>query len=275
MKLPIISSSILVSIMLLAGCSSGKNEAIQEDLDGWRKEGQVLKSINNVNFNFPDSGFAFENRDALVEECFQAMQSNSQIMGIEDFGDTIQIRFLRSRADMKILAGMTASGTAHPHIQTLYVVADPSEKIKPPIKHELMHLMAMLDWGYPHYTSTWINEGLATYAEDNCNGYSASEVYRYLLEKDMLLPIESLIRGFFDRPEMIAYHQSAYAVEYLIATHGLENFKRLWREGFDAFESIYGVKFQEMKKELDAAVLQEHPDLPNIDWESFKEGCMK
>jgi len=29
-------------------------------VDGWEKEGQVLKSIKNVAFNFPDNGFAYE-----------------------------------------------------------------------------------------------------------------------------------------------------------------------------------------------------------------------
>jgi hypothetical protein len=83
---------------------------------------------------------------ALVKECFDAMQSNLQLIKLEDFTDTIHIHFLRSRKDMSLLTGRKATGIAHPHLKTLYVVADSSEKVKPTIKHELMHLMAMLKW---------------------------------------------------------------------------------------------------------------------------------
>lgn len=266
--------SIFVLIALI-GCSNNQSDSEPVELDGWEKEGQVLKSIANINFNFPDNGFAFENRDDLIDECFEAMQSNAQVIDLDEFTDTIRIRFLKSREDMNVITGMYATGMAYPHNKTLYVVADSSEKVKPPIKHELMHLIAMLEWGYPHYTSTWINEGLATYAEDNCNGYSVSEIYSYFLDTDKLIHIDSLTTDFYNQPEMVCYHQSAYVVEHLLNNYSINQFKRLWIEGFDSFESIYSVSFQEMKKELDQSILKEHPEVPNIDWETFKEGCLK
>ena len=176
---------------------------------------------------------------------------------------------------MHTLTGMSATGMAHPHIKTLFVVADSSERVKPPIKHELMHLMAMLKWGYPHFTSTWINEGLAAYAENNCNGYSVAEVYRYFLHTDQLIPIDALVTAFYQQPEMIAYHQSAYVVEYLLEFYSMKQFKRLWTEGFNNFEAIYEMSFPEMKKQWEANVIKKHPEVPTINWEVFKEGCMK
>jgi hypothetical protein len=74
---------------------------------------------------------------------------------------------------------------------------------------------------------------------------------------------------------MISYHQSAYVVEYLLTNYSIEQFKRFWSEGFESFESIYGVGFKEMKTNLDKSVIKQYPDVPNIDWESFEEGCMK
>lgn len=262
-------------LLVLIGCSNSQSGSKSVELSGWEKEGQVLKSIANINFNFPDHGFAFESRNDLIDECFDAMQSDIQIIDLDEFTDTIRIRFLKTRNDMSVITGMYATGMAYPHNKTLYVVADSSEKIKPPIKHELMHLIAMLEWGYPHNTSTCINEGLATYAEDNCNGYSVSEIYRYFLDTDQLIHIDSLTTDFYHQPEMVGYHQSAYVVEYLLNNYSINQFKRLWKEGFDSFESIYSVSFQEMQKELDKSILKEHPEVPNIDWETFKEGCMK
>jgi len=262
-------------LLVLMGCSNSQSGSKSVELSGWEKEGQVLKSIANINFNFPDHGFAFESRNDLIDECFDAMQSDIQIIDLDEFTDTIRIRFLKTRNDMNVLTGMYATGMAYPHNKTLYVVADSSEKVKPPIKHELMHLIAMLEWGYPHNTSTWINEGLATYAEDNCNGYSVSEIYRYFLDTDQLIHVDSLTTDFYHQPEMVGYHQSAYVVEYLLNNYSINQFKRLWKEGFDSFESIYSVSFHEMQKELDKSILKEHPEVPNIDWETFKEGCMK
>lgn len=258
----------IIILMLLIGCSIKKE-------NGWIKEGQVLKTIKNVKFNFPDSGFAFDNKNDFVEQCFDAMQSNKQIIDLDDFTDTIQIRFLRSRDEMNLLTGMSATGISQPHINTLYVVADLSEKVKPPIKHELMHLIAMLDWGYPHYTSTWLNEGLATFAEDNCNEYKVSQIYRYFIDTDKLIHVDSLATKFYNQSEMIGYHQSAYIVEYLLKNYSIEQFKRLWTNGFDSFESIYSFGFQEMKMGIERSVLQKHPKAPVIDWEVFKQGCMK
>ncbi|MFT5280017.1 MAG: hypothetical protein ACI9P8_001656 [Bacteroidia bacterium] len=262
-------------ISTLIGCSEPKTNTKPVDDTEWKTEAQVLKRIENVNFNFPANGNAFDNKNDLVKECFEAMESNLQLIELSAFTDTIQIRFLRSRKDMKVLTGMGATGIAQPHINTLYVVADSSEKVKPPIKHELMHLIAMLKWGYPHYNSTWINEGLAALAENNCNGYNVAEIYRYLLETDKLIHVDSLTTSFYSQSEMISYHQSAYVVEYLLKNYSIEQFKRFWSEGFEHFESIYGIGFQEMKTNLEKSVTKQYPDVPNIDWESFEEGCMK
>jgi hypothetical protein len=77
------------------------------------------------------------------------MQNNIQIIGLNYFTDTIQIRFLQSRNDMNLLTRRADTGIAQSHIKTLYVVVDSSEKVKPPNKHELMHRIAMLErfWG--------------------------------------------------------------------------------------------------------------------------------
>lgn len=271
MRKTIILIPSITILMVTIGCSDKREESSLNEEDDWKKESQVLKTIKNVHFNFPDSGFAFDNKTAFIGESFEAIQSNSQLIGLDKFNDTIQIRFLASRDKMFWLTRTSASGIAYPHINTLYVVAD--GKKKPPIKHELMHLIVMLKWGYPHHSSTWVNEGLAAHAEDDCNGYNVAEIYRFLIEKEMLLPIDSLTTDFYGQPEMIAYHQSAYIVKYLLGNYNLEQFRDLWANGLGSFEAIYGMSFSEMKAELDNAIMEEYPKTPNIIWETFKEGC--
>ena len=47
---------------MLLGCSENRKNTSMIAVDGWEKEGQVLKSIKNVTFNFPDNGFAYERK---------------------------------------------------------------------------------------------------------------------------------------------------------------------------------------------------------------------
>ena len=264
---------ILLSSFVLMACSEQKISGLEED--GWTTESQVLKTIENINFNFPASGYAFDNKSDFVDECFDALQSNLQLLKLDEFTDTIQIRFLSSREDMSLLTGRKATGIAYPHLNTLYVVADSTENVKPPIKHELLHLIAMLKWGYPHYSSTWINEGFATYAENNCNGFNVAEIYRYFMETEQVIHIDSLTQDFYKQPEMVSYHQSAYVAEYLHANYSIDQFKRLWTEGYNNFEAIYGIDFQEVKTKLEKSVVNKYPKAPKVDWETFKEGCKK
>lgn len=261
-----------ISIFLLfVSCSEQTAKVELSDQDGWHKESQIVKVIKNVNYNFPGSGYAYDNKEVLIDKCFESMRQNIQIIGLNDFKDTIQIRFLNSRDDMFWLTRTSASGIAYPHINTLYVVADGENN--PPIKHELMHLIAMLNWGQANYSSTWINEGLATYAEDNCNGYNVAQIYRYFLGKNMLISVDSMATDFYAQPEMVAYHQSAFIVEYLLTNYTLDQFRELWTKGFDSFQNIYGISFSEMKKQLEKSVLKKYPTIPDIKWDVFKEGC--
>ena len=262
---------IILPLFLFFGCSENRKNTSMIAVDGWGKEGQVLKSLKNVAFNFPDSGFAYERKSDYVKQCLEAIQSNVQIIGLESFSDTIQIRFLRSREDMFWLTGSKPSGMANPYVNTVYLVADGNKT--PPIKHELMHLITMLEWGYPHVSSTLINEGLAAYAEDNCNGYNVAQIYRYFMETDKLIDIDSLTSDFYAQSEMIGYHQSACVVEYLLNNYNNEQFKQLWTQGFDSFESMYGISFSKAKVDLEKALLKKYPSAPDIDWETFKEGC--
>lgn len=261
---------ILSLFLISISCQESKINKQSNENDGWNKVGQVEKTIKNINFTFPDSGFAFENKKKLIEESFDAMKADSELIKLK-FNDTIFIRFLNAREEMLPLTATTASGSAWPHINTLYAVSN--ENSKPPIKHELMHLIAMLEWDYPPSSTTWMNEGLGTFAENNCIGRNVAEIYRYLLETDRLIQMDSLTSDFYKQPEMIAYHQSAYIVEYLLANYSIEKFEKLWKSGFSKFEEIYGLSFDKVKSDYEKELKKRYPSAPRIDFERFNEGC--
>lgn len=270
-------------LLFLIACKPKINLEINDSdtgSNGWRLEQQVVKDVSNYEFTFPNKGFAYDNRDAFIEECLDAVESNCALIGLPEFKEPIKVRFVSSRAEMKRFTGMAASGTANSWTRQIHFAAyneaeDTTGKTitKPPIKHELMHMISQLTWGYPNHDLTWMNEGLAAYAENNCNGFNVAQIYRFLLEEDLLISMDSLSNDFYRTEEMIAYHQSAYWVEYLITRFGIDKFVALWQSGFARFKEVYEMPFNDMLIEINQNITAEMPTKPEIVWVEFKKGC--
>ena len=145
--------------------------------------------------------------------------------------------------------------------------------VNPPIKHELMHIVSMTAWGAPPNDNHWLNEGLATFAENNCSGFSVAAIYRFFLEEKLLVSIETLANNFYEVEEMVSYHQSAYIVEFLITKYGIPKFEAFWKSGFSNLENIYGVNASELEIAINNHILKLHPESLDINWESLKNGC--
>ena len=176
-----------------------------------------------------------------------------------------------SRQEMIPLTNSKSTGITYPHIKTCYLVLN--NKVKPPLKHELTHLITMLQWDYPYPKSTWMNEGLSTFMTNNCNGYSVSEINRFFMEKNQIIGIDSLTNNFYNNSEMISYHQSGQIVGYLIEEYGLERFEKLWKFEFDKFHSIYDLSFSNVLDEMEKKLLNKYPKVPKIDHDLFMKGC--
>tara|TARA_R110002096_G_scaffold435720_1_gene662258 strand:+ start:876 stop:1721 length:846 start_codon:yes stop_codon:yes gene_type:complete len=263
---------VFILFPALIGCNQRGEHSKPLNSDGWVKETKVSKLIKNVNFVFPEAGYAFENKEALIKQTFDAIEDNKRILKKSEFNDTIYVRVMSSRDEMFIYTGTRAYGNAYPYWSTLNIVSN-EDALNPPIKHEMMHLMAMLDWDYPKRNSTWINEGIATYSANNCNGYNVAQIYRFFMAEDKLIPIEDLVSNFYGNSEMVSYHQSGYIVQYLLENYTIDQFKQLWTGGFEKFENIYGLSYQEIENNLKKAVVEKYPEVPKIDWEVFSQGC--
>jgi|GEM_PF-619674 len=245
----------------------------------WQIETIVTKQINNLYFTFPSEGYAYENRDALVEKSLLAIKENCQLINDTSFTEFTRIRFVASKEEMLLHADYYVNALANIDTRSIHMkVTNENDNeedniITPPIKHEMMHIVSMTEWGTPGAGNNWLNEGLATYSENNCSGYSVSEMYRYFLEEKMLAPLESLAYQFYQTQEMISYHQSAYVVEYLISNYGLPKFEALWKDGFLSMENIYGFTPSQLETTINKYVMEIHPKPPKIDWETLSKGC--
>ena len=172
---------------------------------------------------------------------------------------------------MEAEVGMPASGWTNMWTREIHIVA--TDEFNPPISHELLHMISMTTWGYPSQDLIWLNEGLATTTEKYCNGHTVGEIYRYFLEEDLLIAMDTLTSDFFSAPDMISYHQSAHIVDYLITNYGLSKFIELWQNGFSAFERVYEMPFHQMEELINKKTLEDYPTVVDIDWEVFSEGC--
>ncbi len=116
------------------------------------------------------------------------------------------------------------------------------------ISHEFAHVMvgSAVDHCYSSIP-TWLNEGLAVYAEgglDDNSEYLLSEA----IEDDQLLSVRSLSDSFAEHTDMarLSYAQSYSLVDFLIDTYGQEAMLELlqtFQDGYrydTALEKVYG-----------------------------------
>lgn len=245
----------------------------------WELKSQITKQMDNLYFTFPAEGYGYKNREMFLKQCVDAFSENCKMINDPEYTEFTRIMFVDSKEQMLLHSDLyITGGVANIHSRSIHMLvsdkgSESEKRTNPPIKHEIMHMVSMTAWGPPPPNVTWLNEGLATYAANNCSGYTVSEIYRFFLEKKMLLSIDTLANNFRQTKEMISYHQSACIVEYLIKNFGIEKFEIFWKNGYSSFEPIYGISYAQLVLDLNKHIMKEHPIAPAIDWSVLKEGC--
>ena len=262
MKLGKITSLLLVVLAFSCSNELKKNE-------DWSKVIRENKTIDNITYHF-SSQIDVSRRDLAIEECQNAVIDNLLLIKEIDFTNKMDVEFLESRKEMLKYTGMGAQGMAFPDRNTFFTLLKDEGS---PIKHEMMHMIAMYKWDTPPYSSTWMNEGLATYAGGTCSEYSLSEIYKYFIQSEKAITMNHLTNNFYGNPEMIAYTQSAFVCKYLIDNYGMEKFKLLWKKGYSEMQIVYGFNSEELELNLAAYVTEKHPSDIEFDWEEFNKGC--
>ncbi len=235
--------------------------------NAWEDQCKSSKTVGNLRFTFP-SEVPVDERLRYIDRNLKCVSECLTLVEETIFTDSIEVEFLQSRAEMGKYLGWPASGMAYPDRKTMFcIVAD-----KTPVKHEWMHMITMLKWGEPSPSLTWMNEGLATYA-DRCSPYSNEEIYAYFLRNGKLIPTEGLVHQFYEQNDVISYFQSAYLVEYLLGKYGITKFRELWKSDITRFDKVYGLSMTELTDEIAEKFHKEHPGTITFDWELFEKGC--
>ena len=256
----------LLLILSLCSCAAQKKSTNEEN---WTKITTETKTINNITYYFP-SEVEIPRRNLAIEECQKAIEENLKLIGETEFNNIIDVEFLRTRKEMLKYGGMAAQGLALPESDVLFSLLKDKGS---PIKHEMMHMITMYKWGTPPTSSTWMNEGLATYAGGTCFKYSLEEIYKYFIQSDKLIAMDKLSQDFYKNPDMIAYTQSAFICKFLIENYGILKFKELWKNGYEKLNEIYGFGSQTLEKNLKDYINRKYPTNISFDWEEFNKGC--
>lgn len=144
-----------------------------------------------------------------------------------------------------------AGGIAFPNYgSTILGIAPDQEAWKSQVvPHELVHLVVgeLMFNCYGVWLPTWLNEGLARYAESQIDASDLSQ-FQAALEADQLPPLKTLAAGFsaYGADASVSYTQSYIVVKYLIDEYGSDKMAELLntvKSGNridDALETVYG-----------------------------------
>lgn len=260
----------VLTVLTLTSCNDNRFSNKKEtDKDEWSKIITETKTVNNITYYFP-SEIDIQRRNSAIKECQKSIEENLKLIEETEFDNKMDIEFVRSRKEMLKYTGMAAQGMAFPDRDVFFTLLKDTGS---PIKHEMMHMITMYKWGTPPISSTWMNEGLATYAGGTCFEYSLEEIYKYFIQSSKLISMNKLSQDFYENPDVIAYTQSAFISKYLIENYGISKFKELWKNGYEKLNEIYGFDSQTLERALRDYINRKYPKNINFNWEEFDKGC--
>jgi peptidase MA superfamily protein len=217
--------SIVAFITVAAGCCAASPSA--DSL--FKHNGFFWKSVftKHLRLHFEPGTFAENRIEYLKLSEEKAFARNLDLLETKTYPLQIDVFVLASRERMKQLLGRETNGIAFPETKVVCFILN--EKVNASEAHELMHVMAKHVWqGKP---KTWLNEGLATYADDLWYGYRLHNLNKYLLQQGKLIPLEKLIEHFGESSVMITYPQAGSFVKYLYEQYGADKVRDLWSSG--------------------------------------------
>ena len=211
---------------------------------------QVI-SGGNINLHYYKGGQAFG--QALHDAAAQALERLSQDVGLRP-EKPIDIYIYANTNDLKeaILYEPTwIGGQAFPenNIIIIGVSTDELDWGKSTEAHELAHvLVGHLTFSCLGFIPTWLNEGLAKYAD---GGPDSADLAQFDQAKaaNQLFALASLTGGFPEDPDRarLAYSESYSVVNFLLLTYGRDKMTALLialRNGAtteEALQSVYGI----------------------------------
>jgi len=119
------------------------------------------------------------------------------------------------------------------------IVLVQNDSVRSYARHEVMHAVSLRAWGWPG-PRPWLMEGLATFADGQCQSSTVLAVARDLLKARPMLRTQDVIENFVEmaRTERAtAYVLAGSLVDYLWSSRGRNGFHQLWT-GHDSLSDV-------------------------------------
>lgn len=213
--------------------------------------------------------------DTLLERNEGYLRAQLDVLQADDFGKVIDVFYFNSRDQIKTVVNKPFRALADAASLTMLAVRNQTEVGRD--AHEIMHVVSYDLWGEWEQRNelAWLGEGLATYADEPCNGHPMSELAAHiLLNTEDAAPLDSLALRFRDYPEMVGYPLMASFVEFIIDVYGVETLRQLWIRAYDGLESVMGKDAALIETEWHEYLLGKWPNPEVSDWPELKQtGC--
>lgn len=236
-------------ILLFAILLLNLNAFAQKRLDNLRSNSNfewVVDSLDmNLTLYYERNTYAEKHIDVLKIRIKNHLTSTLNFIGVDGYGKPIHYFILEDRERMKVLVGYETNGNANPKHNFLTAIF--SENIKAAYSnHELFHLIAMNLWGYPE---TWINEGMAVYADNSWNGYNLHELSKFLIDNDKFVSIDSIAKDLRKYDSMLTYPLLGSFAKFIDETYGRETIEAIWIKGRKGLKKHVGRSLDDLQKE--------------------------
>ena len=213
--------------------------------------------------------------DTLLAQNETYLSSHLAILGAEKYDWIIDVFYFDSRDQIKEIVTKPFRALADAANMTVLAVRNDSDVARD--AHEIMHVVSYDLWGgwERRNEEAWLGEGLATYADLPCNGYTMSVLAAHMLKNtDEAVGLDSLALSFRKYPEMIGYPLMASFVEFVLEQYGRDHFHRLWDEGYAGIKNVFGKDVAALESEWHAFALAKYPNVDVLDWKEIREeGC--
>ncbi len=213
---------------------------------------------------------ALVDRAAVHATVAEARERNVGFFGDSVRTQRVDVFVVEGRDQMRRFTGAPSGGRADPMASTVVLIGFGTHRIA--LVHEVTHALSFYAWGPPSDGASWLREGLATWLAGACRGHGIHDLARDMRTDGALLPLRTLVDEFERHDDLVSYLQSGSVVGFLVETHGVDAFRRVWTGGEDGLRAMdYGIAQLERDwlRFLDAT-----PRAESAEWESIRGvGC--
>jgi len=271
--------ALLASVVFVSDGSAGPPVRRNDEFTGMAQAALshpdfVWKSIkgDGCRIHYQPGSFAARHVVMLLRSAERSIEESLEFLEVEEYGRRIEIFYVNSREEMKKLVGMGSTGFADSESNSVYLVC--KDDWRSFDQHEITHILSLTIWGNPHEPVEWIREGLAVYVDGRCGQYTINDLVRYVLEEDEFPSLKTVIFGFREQNDLIAYLKCGSVVGYIYETYGLEALRKLWDEGVENVQNVLGMTLDELEAEWRAHILEGSSLETDVDWKAIEDhGC--